>query len=61
MFNKDGDRMDYTHVTNITAAEKMIYIEGETEDVAGGRINVKEHLSISNIHAMIVEFYVPRE
>ena len=58
---KNGRTEEYTHITKIFHTETNLYIDGETDDVANGRVKLKEvDYDINQLNLMIVEFYKPR-
>ena len=61
IINKSGDKIDYTHVTEIRAKNNILIIKGETNDVDDNRTNVVNHFFIDNLHIGIIEFYKPPE
>ena len=61
IINKEGDKIDYTHVTEVRAQNNVLIVKGETDDVDGMRINVVNYLNIDELHVGIIEFYKPPE
>jgi hypothetical protein len=61
IIKKNGEKTDYTHVTEIRAKNNVLIIKGETNDVDKTRINVVNYFNIKELHIGIIEFYKPPE
>ena len=60
IITKSGLRHDYTHITYLEACGEFIEVWGETDDVAGGRVNAKDIHKIEDLEIMVLDFYKPR-
>lgn len=57
---KNGTRIDFTHVTSIQACDHELWIIGETDDKDGMRVVVNRQYRIADLNLTQIDWYIPK-
>jgi len=60
IIQKNGMRFDFTHIEEITTLDNTLFIKGETDDVANGRVKTHDRFPIEHLEHMYVDWYIPK-
>ena len=61
LIQKNGYRIDYTHVTRFEVVDKILYITGEGLDLFKMPENIYDKIPTKDIQIVIIDFHEPKE